>query len=141
MSIAIDNFTKNLHDNLEAVEDRVKSLRESIQSAPKKTQIEIESQLDEAKVKLDAKKKEFDDYRAKLKAQFEEKESEVKSHVEEWKTSRKAKKLEDRADKAENHATTVTFLAIATLEEAEKATLEAITARLDAEAAAVTTKK
>ena len=42
MSIAIDNFTKNLHDNLEAVEDRVKSLRESIQSAPKKTQIEID---------------------------------------------------------------------------------------------------
>ena len=141
MSIAIDNFTKNLHDNLEAVEDRVKSLRESIQSAPKKTQIEIESQLDEAKAKLDTKKQEFDEYRAKLKAQFEEKESEVKSHVEEWKMGRKAKKLEDRADKAENHAATVTFLAIATLEEAEKATLEAITARLDAEAAAVTTKK
>lgn len=32
-------------------------------------------------------------------------------------------------------------LAIATIEEAEKATLEAIAARLDAEAAAVTTKK
>jgi hypothetical protein len=56
MTTAIDNFTKNLYDNLEAVEERVKSLRESIQSAPKKTQIEIESQIDEAKTKLDAKK-------------------------------------------------------------------------------------
>ena len=65
----------------------------------------------------------------------------MKSHVEEWKTSRKVKKLEHRADKAENHAATATFLAIATIEEAEKATLEAIAARLDAEAAAVTTKK
>ncbi|AKG21204.1 hypothetical protein [Calothrix sp. 336/3] len=141
MSTAIDNFTKNLHDNLEAVEERVKSLKASIQSAPKKTQIEIESQLEEVKTKLDAKKQEFDEYRAKLKTQFEEKESEVKSHVEEWKTSRKVKKLEHRADKAENHAATATFLAIATLEEAEKATLEAIAARLDAEVAAVTTKK
>ncbi|MEH2156434.1 hypothetical protein [Nostoc sp.] len=64
----------------------------------------------------------------------------MKSHVDEWKTGRKVKKLEHRADKAENHAATATFLAIATIEEAEKATLEAIAARLDAESAAVTTK-
>jgi DNA repair exonuclease SbcCD ATPase subunit len=138
MSTAIDNFTKQLHDNLEAVEDQVKSLKESIQSAPRKTQIEIESQIDQAKAKLEAKKQEFDQYRAKIKTQLEEKESEVKSHVEEWKTSRKVQKLEHRADRSENYAATVTYLAIATIEEAEKATLEAIAARLDAEAAAVT---
>jgi hypothetical protein len=65
----------------------------------------------------------------------------VKSKVEEWKTSHKVKKLEHRADRAENHATTVAFLAMATMEEAEKATLEAIAARLDAETAAETTEK
>ncbi|MGA9377719.1 MAG: hypothetical protein WBV73_02865 [Phormidium sp.] len=140
MSTTIDNFTKKLHDNLEAVEDRVKSLKESIQSAPKKTQVEIQLKLDEVKINLEAKKQEFDDYRAKLKTQFEEKESEVKSHVEEWKTGRETKKLEHRADKAEEYAATATFLAIATLEEAQKATLEAIAARLDAEAAAGTTE-
>jgi len=139
MSTAIDNFTKQLHDNLEAVEDRVKSLRASIQSAPKKTQAEIELKLDEAKAQLDAKKQEFDEYRAKLKTQFEEKESEVKLHVEEWKTSRKVKQLEHRAEKAESYADTAIFLALAMMEEAEKATLEAIAARRDAEAAAGTT--
>jgi tellurite resistance protein len=116
-------------------------LKESIQSAPKKTQAEIQSKLDEAKAKLDGKKQEFDEYRAKLKTQFEEKESEVKSNVEEWKTSREVKKLEHRADKAENHAATATFLALVTMEEAEKATLEAIAARLDAETAAGTISK
>jgi uncharacterized protein with PhoU and TrkA domain len=55
--------------------------------------------------------------------------------------SREVKKLEHRADKAEDHAATATYLAIATIEEAEKATLEAIAARLDAEAAAGTKKK
>ena len=138
MSTTIDNFTKKLHDNLEAIEDRAKSLKESIQSAPKKTQAEIQSKFDEVKVTLDAKKQEFDEYRAKLKTQFEEKESEVKSNVEEWKASREVKKLEHRADKAENYAATATFLAMATMEEAEKATLEALAARLDAEAAAGT---
>lgn len=140
MSTAIDNFTKKLHDNLESIEDRAKALRNSIQSAPKKTQIEIQAKLDEAKASLDAKKQEFDEYRARLKTQFEEKESEIKADVEEWKASREIQKLEHRADQAEGYADTTIFLAIATFEEAEKATLEAIAARLDAETAADTTK-
>jgi SMC interacting uncharacterized protein involved in chromosome segregation len=141
MSTAIDNFTQQLHDNLEAVEDRAKSLRESIQSVPKKTQAEIQSKLDEAKIQLEAKKQEFDGYRAKLKAQFEEKESEVKANVEEWKTSREVKKLQHRAERAESYAATATFLAMATMEEAEEATLEAIAARLDADAVVGTPDK
>ena len=135
MSTKIDNFTKHLHDNLEAIEDRAKSLRENVQSAPKKTQAEIQSKLDEAREGLDSKKHEFDEYRAKLKAQFEEKESEVKSNVEEWKAGRKVKKLEHRADKAEDYADTAIFLAAVTMEEAEEATLAAIAARRDAESA------
>ncbi len=141
MSTAIDNFTKKLHDNLEAIEDRTKSLRETMRSAPEKTQAEIQAKLDEAKTNLDAKKQEFDGYRAKLKTQFEEKESEVKSHVEEWKASREVKKLEHRADQSEDYANTATFLAMATIEEAEEANLAAIAARLDAETAAGTTRK
>ena len=141
MSIAIDNFTKQLHDNLEAVEDRAKSLKESIQSAPKKTQAEIQSKLDEVKTKLEAKKQEFDEYRAKLKTQFEAKESEVKSNVEEWKASRELTKLEHRAEQAEDYANTAILLAMAAMEEAEKATLEAICTRRDAETAAETMEK
>lgn len=136
MSTTVDNFTKKLHDNLEVVEERVKSLRDSLQSVPKKTQDEIQSKLDEAKATLESKKQEFDEYRAKLKTQFEEKESELKSDVEEWKSSRKVKKLEHRADKAEDYAATAIALSVATIEEAEEATLAAIAARLDAEAAA-----
>jgi len=141
MSTAIDNFTQQLHDNLEAVEDRAKSLKKNIQSLPKKTQTEIQSTLDKAKTNLDARKQEFDDYRAKLKTQLDEKESEVMSTIEEWKASRAVEKLEHRADKAADYAATMTFLAVAAMEEAEAATLTAIAARLDAEAAAGTTEK
>ena len=136
MSIAIDNFTKQLHDTLEAVEARVNSIRENIESSPRKTQGEMQLKLNEAKTKLDAKKHEFNAYRAKLKAQLEEKEAEIKSTVEEWKENREIKKLEHRADRAEDYASTATFLAMAMMEEAEKATLEAIAARLDAKATA-----
>lgn len=141
MSTAIDNFTKQLHDNLEAVEDRAKSLKNGIQSLPRKTQAEIQSKLNEAKANLDAKKQEFHDYRAKLKTQLAEKESEVMSNIEEWKSNREAEKLEHRADKAEDYAATVTFLAVAAMEEAEEATLAALDARRDADNAARITEK
>ena len=149
MSTSIDNFTNQLHDNLEAVEDspkatlreRAKSLNKSIKSATKKNQAEIQSKLDEAKASLVAKKQEFDEYRAKLTNQFEEKESEVKSSVDEWKASREVKKLEHRAEKAEDYAATSVYLAMAMMEEAEAATLTAICNRMDAEAAAGHPKK
>jgi uncharacterized protein (DUF342 family) len=145
MSTAIDNFTQQLHDNLEAVEDRVKSLKENLQSAPKKTQTEIQSKLDEAKTALEAKKHQFKEYRVKIQAQFEEKEAEVKENirenVDEWKADRKVKKLEHRANKAEEYAATAIYLTMITLEEAEKATLEAIAARLDAKIAVESVQK
>lgn len=140
MSTTIDNFTQQLHDNLEAVEDRAKSLKKMIQSAPKKTEVEIQSKLDAAKTKLEAKREEFNGYRAKLETQFKEKESEVKSQIEEWKSGREVKKLEHRAGQAEAYASTATLLAMATLEEAEEATLAAIAARRDAETAVGATK-
>jgi tellurite resistance protein len=125
MSTTIDNFTQQLHENLEAIENRAKSLKESLQSATKNTQAELQSKLEEANAKLDAKKQ----------------QSEVKSNVEEWKASREIKKLEHRADQAEEYAATAIFLAMAMMEEAEEATFAAICTRLDAKAAAGTMEK
>lgn len=133
MSTIIEKFAKQLHDNLEMVEERVKSLRDNIQSVPKQPHIEIQPKLDQAKANLSNKKREFECYRAKLQIQFEEKESELNSNVEEWKSWREISQMEIQADNAENYAAKATYLAIATMEEAEKAILEAIAARLDAE--------
>lgn len=135
MSTAIDNFTNQLYDRLEGLEDRAKSLRNNIRSMLEETQAEIQSKLDKAKVNLNANKQEIDEYWVKLKTQFEEKESELKSQVEEWKINREVKHLKYRADQAESYANTTIFLAMATMEIAEKATLEAIVARRDAEIA------
>jgi hypothetical protein len=145
MSTAIDNFTSQLHDNLEAVEDRAKLLKRDIKSATKKNQAEIQSKLDEAKASIAGKKQELDRYldryRSKIQIQFEEKEAEVQSSVDEWKASREVKKLEHRAEEAEDYAATSVYLALAMMEEAEAATLTAICDRMDAEAAAGHPKK
>lgn len=99
----------------------------------KQPHIEIQSKLDQAKAKLSNKKREFEGYRAKLQIQFKEKESELNLNVEEWKSWREISQMEIHADNAENYAANATYLAIATMEETEKAILEAIAARLDTE--------
>ena len=80
MSKAINNFTQQFHDNLEAAEDRVKSIQDSIKSASQKTQIEIQLRLDEVKAALEAKKHQLGEYRAKIQAQFKNKETQLKSN-------------------------------------------------------------
>jgi tellurite resistance protein len=141
MSALIDKFTKQLHDDVEAVEERAKSLKKTIKSATKKTQDDIQSKLGEVKSNLEAKKHKFDEYRTELKTQFEQKEAEVKSNIEEWKTNREVEKLEHRADKSEEYAATAIAVAMLSMEEAEAATLEAICDRLDADTATQTIKK
>ena len=59
----------------------------------------------------------------------------MKSDVEEWKARREVKQLEYRADRAENYAATSIAVAMAAIEEAREATLEALSTRLDAEVA------
>jgi tellurite resistance protein len=90
---------------------------------------------------LGSKKQEFDAARAKLKTQFEKKEAEIKSNVEAWKANREVEKLAHRAERSEDYAATAIVVAMAAMDEVEQATLEAIAARPDAEAATGATKK
>jgi hypothetical protein len=43
MNITVENFTKQLHDGVEKVEDLAKLLKEDIRSATQKNQAEIQS--------------------------------------------------------------------------------------------------
>ncbi len=104
MSENIDNFTNNLRDKLNEIDDRLLSVKRTIESASEETQATIESKLNGVKAKLETKQHEFNAYRTKLKELASEKQAEVKSKVEEWKTKREIEKLNRRADRAENYA-------------------------------------
>ena len=55
------------------------------------------------------------------------------TEIEEWKAKREHEKLVARADRAEDYAATAIIIALAAVEEAEIAILEAVAARIDAE--------
>lgn len=136
MSEKIDNFTNTLRDQLNAMDDRLTSIKSTIESASQETEATVESKLNEVKAKLKTKQNEFATYRTKLANLVTEKESEVMSKVEGWKTKRETEHLNRRAVRAEDHAASGIVVAMAAMDEAEEAVLEAIAARLDADKSA-----
>lgn len=133
MSEKIDQFTNALRDRLTKVDERIKSFKDSVDSANAKAQADIHTKLDKAKADFDARKHEAEEVHNRIKANIEEKKSETEAKIEEWKHQREVKKLEKRAERAENYAAERTWLAMLTIEEAEYAALEAIAARIEAD--------
>jgi tellurite resistance protein len=66
---------------------------------------------------------------------IDQKKAEAKSTIDDWQANREARKLAHRADRAEEYAAATIRVALAGLDEAEQAVLEAVGARLDAEEA------
>jgi hypothetical protein len=62
--------------------------------------------------------------------------SETKEAVKDWKAKRETKKLNSRADRAEEYAADSIDYAIAAIDQAEEAILDAVIARCDADDAA-----
>ncbi|HIK14710.1 MAG TPA: hypothetical protein IGS53_05380 [Leptolyngbyaceae cyanobacterium M33_DOE_097] len=132
MSERIDNFTNNLRNQLNDIDDLLSAVKLTIESASQESQAVVESKLKAVKAKLETKRQDFNTYRLELKKQAEEKQSEILSKIDNWKTNRELEDLNRRADLAEEYAVRGVAVAMAAIEEAEEAILEAIAARLNA---------
>jgi TolA-binding protein len=126
----------------------------------------LEKQIDTARAKLDAMKREItdihdedlatlsqhqDQIRTRLDQQRSraqqlqddiaswknEKVSHTKEAVASWKQKREVRKLEARADRAESYAIDMVTYAALDFEQAEQAVLDALAARLEANAASI----
>lgn len=133
MSEKNDNFTNSLRDQLNDIEARLSSFKMTIESASQDTQTSLGSKLEQVQAKLETKRYDFDTYKLEVKRQSEEKQAEVKTEIDGCKTSQEIEELNRRADQAEEYAARGIAVAMAAINEAEEAILEAITARLYAE--------
>lgn len=130
MSQKIENLRTNLQGKLNAIASQLNTVKTHLEAAPKEAENAIHSKLDTAKTKLEAKKQEIANAKTKLGERVEAK----KTEIEDWKAKREHKKLAARADRAEDYAAAAIVVALAAVEEAEVAILEAVAARMDAEA-------
>jgi vacuolar-type H+-ATPase subunit I/STV1 len=135
MSAKVDKFCDNLRDRLNAVEGRFISVKTNVQGFPKQAEKALRERLDEVRAKLHAQKDRVERTRANIKARSQQKMAETKEMVSEWKTKHEARRLSARADMAEAYAADMIDFADATIAEAEEAILDAVVARIDADAA------
>jgi hypothetical protein len=70
---------------------------------------------------------------AKVRAWVEEKKTMTHDKIAQWKEQGDAKRLVARADLSENYAVTAMEIAAAAVDEAERAAVEAVVARMDAD--------
>ncbi len=135
MSVAVDQFCDKLRDRLNAIEGRFESFKAEMQSLSDQAETAVRGKLEEVRSKLEAQKKHVEQTRDNLKAMAQQKVAETREAVNQWKARGETRKLQARADWAEAYAADAIANALASIDEAEEAILDAVVARIDADAA------
>ena len=135
MNEKIDSFCKELRTKLDGVEKRIKDLNASAKGATEKAKVEAKAQLAALENRAKDQRAKVQAAEAKAKAWVEEKKSTTHEKIAAWKAQHDARKLAAHAAGAENYAVVSTELAAAAVDEAERAVVEAVITRLDADAA------
>ena len=146
MSGKIDQFCDDLKHRLNSIEDlkhrlnsieaKILKVKESVETAPKEGAATVKSKLADLKSALHAKKEEVEVAKAKMEERIKAKKTEVETQIAEKKAQRQKEKLIRKAERTEDYAGAAIVFALAAIEEAEIAVLEAVEARMAAEAVA-----
>jgi hypothetical protein len=136
MNEKIDGFCKDLRAKLDGVEKRIKDLNAGAKSATEKAKLEAKAQLAALENRAKDQRAKVQSAEAKAKAWVEEKKTVTAEKIAGWKAQHEVKKLSAYADLAEDYAAGSIELAAPAIDEAERAAVEAISARIDADSAA-----
>ena len=136
MTERVDEFTDKLRDRLNGAEARLEQVKTSIAAAKTETRASIEGKIAEAKASAEAQKSALEDAQARMKSDLEEKKAATQEHVATWKQERQVKKLERRAQFAEDDAMWAMLVAADAIDNANLRALDAIVTRMDADEAA-----
>jgi hypothetical protein len=135
MSERVDKFCDGLRDRLNAIEGRIQSVKTDVQGLPAKAEKAVQQKLDEARTRFQAQKGRVEKARADLKVWADQRLAETREAINDWKAKGEVRKLNARAERSEAYAEAAMILALASIDEAEEAVLDAVAARKDADAA------
>jgi ElaB/YqjD/DUF883 family membrane-anchored ribosome-binding protein len=133
MSTQVDQFCDGLRDRLNAIDERLQRFKADVQDMPAGAEKVLRDKLHEAQARLQAQRHRIEETRANLKARLQQRHAETQEAVREWKSKMETRKLQARADWAEAYAADAIANALASIDEAEEAFLNALVARMDAD--------
>ncbi len=135
MSEPIDQFCENLRIKLTNIDSGLAGLKAKIDGKSQQIEQAVRLHLDDVRwrIKQDAKK--VSAAQAEVKVWAESQKVVTEDKIAEWKAKRDLGKLQGHAVKAERYAEAAIDLAMAAVDEVEKAAIEAWLARHDADSA------
>ncbi len=135
MSERIDQFCENLRVKLMSIEKHMQTLKEEINSKAQTAEQEVRTRLDAVKKRVDQERPKVAAAQTDIKKWLEERKTTTTQKIAEWKARSEKARLKSWADFAESYAGAAAAVALAAVDEAEQASLEAWLARKDAETA------
>jgi membrane protein involved in colicin uptake len=135
MNAKIDSFCGELRTKLDAVEKRIKGLKADARTATEKAKIEAKTQLAALERRANEQRTKVQAAEETAKTWLAEKKAATADKIATWKGERDVKKLAAHADAAEDYAVACVQLAASAVDEAERAAVEAVAARMDADTA------
>ncbi len=138
MSERIDQFCENLRVKLTGIENNMQALRTKIDSRAQTAEQEVRTRLDAVKQRIDQQRPKVAAAQADIKKWIEERKATTNQKIAEWKSKSEKASLNRWADFAESYAGAASAVALAAVDEAEQASLEAWLARKDADSAQAT---
>ena len=133
MSEHIDQFCENLRIKLTNIDNNMESLKSKIDSKARTAEQDVRRHLDGVKKRIEQDRGDVAAAQADIKKWIEERKATASEKVAELKAKREAAQLQNRANSAECYAAGAAVVALAAIDEAERASLEAWLARKDAE--------
>jgi len=135
MGARIDQFCEDLRQKLTIADSGLDGLKTKINGKAVHVEQDVQSHLDRVHKRVEQGRTKIAAAQTDIKAWADEKKSATRDKIAEWKAKRETSKLQGRADKAERYAAAASAVAVAALDEAEEASLEAWLARQDANSA------
>jgi restriction endonuclease len=135
MNERIDQFCENLRVKLTSIDDNMRALKAKIDSKERTVDQDVQFRLDSIKKRIGQDRAKLEAAHADIKKWAEERKGATDEKIAEWKAKLEKAKLNGRAEAAERYAAGAVVVALAALDDAEQASLEAWLARKDADSA------
>ena len=135
MGQRIDQFCDQLRQKLTMADSGLEGLKAKIDSQAAHVEQDVQSHLERVQKRIDQGRAKAEAAKAELKQWAEEKKAATKEKVAELRAKHDTAKLKTRSEFAQRYASASVDLAVAAVDEAERASLEAWLARRDAESA------
>jgi predicted nucleic acid-binding Zn-ribbon protein len=135
MGARIDQFSEDLRQKLTIADSGLDGLKAKINGKAAHVEQDVQSHLDRVHKRVEQGQAKIAAAQAEIKDWADEKKAATSDKIAEWKAKRNLSKLQGRADKAERYAAAASVVAVAALDEAEEAALEAWLARRDVNSA------